>query len=518
MLASSQLLLVMLAYMAVVVAIGVYFARRANASSGHFFLGGRTLGPWVTAMSAEASDMSGWLLLGLPGVAYWSGAAEAFWTALGLWLGTWLNWRFVSSRLRAYSEVSGDAITIPDFFSNRFREEKKALLIVAALFILVFFTVYASSCFVAVGKLFSSLFAVGYRPCMLAGAAFVVLYTLVGGFLAESASDFMQALVMVAALGAVLAVAAMAGGGPGAIIARLREIPGFLQLLGGACPTVRDGAHCVVGGRALFGPASSLSWLAILSALSWGLGYFGMPQVLLRFMAIRDGRELKASRHIAVGWCFASLTAAVLIGLVGRALYPAELLSPAAAESVFILITTRLLPPLLAGVALAGILAATISSSDSYLLIASSAFAKNVYQHLFRRDADDRQVLRVSRLALLTVALAAAAIALDRDSVIFRVVAFAWAGFGAAFGPLMLFSLFWKRTTRAGALAGMVAGGAMVFAWKLLVRPLGGAFDLYELLPAFVFSCIIIAVVSKLTPRPSSEILQEFELARRASS
>ncbi len=518
MIASSQFVLVMAAYMAVVVTIGAFFARRANASSGNFFLGGRTLGPWVTAMSAEASDMSGWLLMGLPGVAYWCGAAEAFWTALGLWLGTWLNWRFVSARLRAYSEITGDAITVPDFFSNRFHEERRALMSVAALFILIFFTVYASSCFVAVGKLFSSLLAVDYRLCMVAGAAFVVLYTLVGGFLAESASDFMQALVMVTALAAVLAVAAMAGGGPGKIVARLREIPGFLQLLGGACPTVESGAQCVVGGRALFGAAGRLSWLAILSALSWGLGYFGMPQVLLRFMAIRRGRELKASRRIAVGWCFVSLAAAVLVGLAGRALYPAELLTPGAAESVFILIATRLLPPLLAGVALAGILAATISSSDSYLLIASSAFAKNIYQRLFHRDADDRRVLRVSRLALLAITLVAAAIALDRDSVIFRVVAFAWAGFGAAFGPLMLFALFWKRTTRAGALAGMVAGGAMVFAWKLLVRPLGGAFDLYELLPAFLFSCLVIPVVSKLTARPASEIEREFEQAKNSSA
>ena len=517
MIASSQLLLVMAAYMAVGGAIGVFFARRANASSGNFYLGGRTLGPWVTAMSAEASDMSGWLLMGLPGVAYWSGVSEAAWTAAGLLAGTYVNWLVVSVRLRAYSEITGDAITIPDFFSNRFHEEKKALMTVAALLILVFFTVYASSCFVTVGKLFASIFAADYRLCMLAGAAFVVLYTLVGGFLAESASDFMQALVMVTALGAVLAVAVMAGGGPGPIAARLREIPGFLQLLGGACPAVRDGAQCVVGGRALFGAANSLSWLAILSTLSWGLGYFGMPQVLLRFMAIRHGRELKASRRIAVGWCFVSLAAAVLIGLAGRALYPAELLSPGAAESVFILIATRLLPPLLAGVALAGILAATISSSDSYLLIASSAFAKNIYQRLFRRDADDRHVLRVSRLALLAITGVAAAIALDRDSVIFRVVAFAWAGFGAAFGPLMLFSLFWRRTTRAGALAGMVAGGAMVFAWKLLVRPLGGAFDLYELLPAFLFSAIVIVVVSKLTARPAKEIEEEFELARRSS-
>jgi len=412
--ASSQLLIVMAAYMLVVIAIGLFYAHRANASSGNYFLGGRSLGPWVTAMSAEASDMSGWLLMGLPGVAYWSGAAEAFWTALGLWLGTWVNWRLVSSRLRAYSQVSGDAITIPDFFSNRFRERKKVLMAVSALFILVFFTVYASSCFVAVGKLFSSVFAADYRLCMLAGAVFVVLYTLLGGFLAESASDFMQALVMITALLAVLGIGTLAAGGPAQVVANLGNIPGFLELFGAAAPRLADGAQAVATGRPLFGAASGYSFLAVLSILSWGLGYFGMPQVLLRFMAIRDPKRLAASRRIAVSWCFVSLATAVAIGLVGRALYPAALLTPAAAESIFILIATRLLPPLLAGIAMAGILAATISSSDSYLLIASSAVAKNIYQRLFSKEASDRQVMRVSRLTLVAIAAIGAAIAMDR--------------------------------------------------------------------------------------------------------
>ena len=514
---SSQILIVMAVYMLVVIAIGIYFARRANTSSGNYFLGGRSLGPWVTAMSAEASDMSGWLLMGLPGVAYWSGSAEAFWTALGLWLGTWVNWRLVSSRLRAYSRISGDAITIPDFFSNRFRENRKTLMALSALFILVFFTVYASSCFVAVGKLFSSIFAVDYRLCMLAGAAFVVIYTLIGGFLAESTSDFMQALVMVAALLAVLGIGTLAAGGPAQVITNLGNIPGFLELFATATPRLAAGSQVVSSGRPLFAAASGYSFLGTLSILSWGLGYFGMPQVLLRFMAIRDPRRLAASRRIAVSWCFISLTAAVAIGLIGRALYPVELLTPAAAESVFILVATRLLPPLLAGIALAGILAATISSSDSYLLIASSAVAKNIYQRLFCREASDRQVMRVSRLTLVAIAAIGAAIALDSQSIIFQVVSFAWAGFGATFGPVMLFALFWKRTSRAGAGAGMIAGSAMVFIWKLLIRPLGGAFDMYELLPAFIFSCLAILVVSKLTPAPAKEILEEFELARRSS-
>ncbi len=513
----SQIFIVMVAYMLVVVGIGVFFARRANASSGNYFLGGRTLGPWVTAMSAEASDMSGWLLMGLPGVAYWCGLADAFWTALGLGIGTYVNWRFVSLRLRRYSAITADAITIPDFLSNRFHEKKKVLMTIAALFILIFFTVYAASCFVTVGKLFSSIFAVDYRVCMIAGVAFVVLYTVVGGFLAESASDFMQAVVMIAALVAILGVGIVAGGGPGRIIANLQTIPGFMEFFGSAAPALKNGAQAVANGRALFGAAGAYPFLLILSTMSWGLGYFGMPQVLLRFMAIRDPGELKASRRIATTWCFVSLFAAVVIGLVGRALYPAELLTPAAAENVFIVIATRLLPPALAGIAMAGILAATISSSDSYLLIASSAVAKNIYQGICKKEAADRQVMRISRLTLIAISLTGMLIALDRDSVIFRVVSFAWAGFGASFGPVMLFSLFWKKTSYSGAIAGMVAGGSMVFIWKLLVRPLGGVFAIYELLPAFLFSCLAIVTVSRWTAGPSAEIRQEFEQAKRAA-
>ncbi len=513
----TQVLAVMAVYMLIVIAIGVFFARRANASSGNYFLGGRTLGPWVTAMSAEASDMSGWLLMGLPGVAYWLGFADAFWTALGLGIGTYVNWRFVSTRLRSYSEITADAITIPDFFSNRFHEKKKALMTVAALFILVFFTVYASSCFVTVGKLFSSVFAVDYRLCMIIGAAFVVIYTLIGGFLAESASDFMQAIVMIAALVAVLAVGVVAAGGPARVLTNLKHIPGFVEFFASAAPTLKNGAQAVTNGKALFGAASGYSFLAILSIMSWGLGYFGMPQVLLRFMAIRDPKCLAASRRIATSWCVISLSAAVVIGLIGRALYPVELLTPASAENVFIVIATRLLPPALAGIAMAGILAATISSSDSYLLIASSAIAKNIYQGLYKKDAADRQVMRISRLTLIAIAVTGMIIALNENSVIFQVVAFAWAGFGATFGPVMLFSLFWKRTSRQGALAGMVAGGGMVFAWKLLIRPLGGVFGFYELLPAFLLSCLVIVAVSMLTPEPAAEIQMEFDQAKQRS-
>ena len=506
-----QILAAMIIYMAAVIILGVTFAKKANASSDAYFLGGRSLGPWVTAMSAEASDMSGWLLMGLPGVAYWCGIADAAWTAIGLAAGTYINWLIVSKRLRRYSEKAGNAITLPEYFSNRFHEKRKVIMTIAAVFILIFFTVYAASCLVTCGKLFSTLFDMPYVPMMIVGAVFVLIYTIIGGFLAESASDFMQAIVMIVALGVIVCVGTVSAGGLGAVIENAQSIPGFLDFFGIATPETVDGVQQVAGGQPVFGEAAKYSFLTIASALAWGLGYFGVPQVLLRFMAIRHEDELKRSRRIATVWVLISLFIAVFIGLVGRTLYPTALTTSSEAENVFILLATNLLPPLIAGFVMAGILAATISSSDSYLLIAASAFAKNIYQGLFRRKASDREVLNVSRLTLLLIAVVAIIIALDENSVIFTIVSFAWAGFGATFGPLMLFSLFWKRTTREGAIAGMIGGAGMVFVWNLLIRPLGGMWDIYELLPAFVFSCICIVAVSLLTPEPSEEIKREFE-------
>ena len=509
-----QTMIAMLCYMACVVVIGLVFAKRANQSTESYFLGGRSLGPWIAAMSAEASDMSGWLLMGLPGVAYWCGVSDAAWTAIGLAVGTYLNWLLVARRLRSYSVVAGDAITIPEFFSARFREKKKVLLIISAFFILIFFTVYASSCFVTCGKLFSTLFGMPYQWMMIAGALFVIFYTVVGGFLAESASDFMQAVVMIFALSVVLITGTAAAGGFSAVAENAAKIPGFASFFGIAQPVVEEGVQQVSNGAPLFGEAGSYGLLTILSTLSWGLGYFGVPQVLLRFMAIRKTSELKKSRRIATIWCVISLTCAVLIGLVGRALYPTALLTSSDAENIFILLATNLLPPLLAGVVMAGILAATISSSDSYLLIAASAFAKNIYQGVFRRDASDKKVLWVSRIMLLAISAVGIVIALDENSVIFTLVAFAWAGFGATFGPIMLMSLFWKRTTWKGAIAGMVSGAVMVFVWNLLIKPLGGIFGIYELLPAFVVSLLVIVVVSLLDQKPDAEIEKEFDAAK----
>lgn len=510
-----QILLAMTVYLAAVIGIGLYFSKTANESSENYFIGGRSLGPWVTAMSAEASDMSGWLLMGLPGVAYFFGISDAFWTAVGLAVGTYLNWLFVAKRIRNYSVVAGDAITLPDFFNNRFRDDKKFILMFAAIFILIFFTVYAASCFVTFGKLFSTLFAIKYSYLMIFGAIFVLFYTFIGGFLAESASDFMQAVVMIIALVAVLTIGLFAAGGIGDVVENSKEIPGFFEFFGIASPTMEDGKQALdAAGKPIYGPAGAYGLLTVLSTLSWGLGYFGMPQVLLKFMAIRKPEQLRFSRRVAIIWCAVSLTAAVMIGVIGRYLFPAELLTQGAAENIFIVLSTNLLPPLLAGFVMAGIIAAAISSADSYLLIAASAVSKNIYEGFMKQSASDKQVMTLSRITLLLITAIGIFIALDENSVIFTIVSFAWAGFGATFGPLVLFSLFWKRTNTAGAIAGMLTGGGMVFFWKLVLKPMGGVWGIYELLPAFILSAIAIVVVSLLTAPPSQEIQDEFETVR----
>lgn len=348
---------------------------------------------------------------------------------------------------------------------------------------------------------------------------FVVIYTFFGGFLAESASDFMQAIVMICALVLILVAGTLHAGGLNAVIDNAKSIPGFFTFFGIASPVVENGVQAVSeAGAPLFGAAGNYGLLTIISTASWGLGYFGMPQVLLRFMAIRDEKELPKSRRIAIVWCVISLIAAVMIGIVGRAMFPVHetLNSAGGAENVFIVLSQTLFPPLIAGVVMAGILAATISSSDSYLLIAASAFSLNIYKSVMKKDASDKQVMSMSRIVLLIIAVIGVIIALDEKSVIFKIVSFAWAGFGAVFGPIMLFSLFWKRTTRSGAIAGMVVGGVMVFVWNLLLKPLGGVFGIYELFPAFVLSSIAIVAVSLLSKAPSADILREFEQAKSA--
>lgn len=492
------ILIAMLAYLVVVIAIGLLYSRR-NKKSEDFFLGGRSLGPWVTAMSAEASDMSSWLLMGLPGLAYISGVGEAAWTAIGLAIGTYLNWRIVSRRLRRYSQIADNSFTLPDFFSNRFHDKKRILMIISAIFILIFFTVYTASGFVAAGKLFESIFGFDYVVMMIVSAAVIVIYTTLGGFLAESTTDFIQGILMSISLVVILVAGTIYAGGLDAVIDNARTMPGFLDLFG---------VHnAETGLRVAYGP------LQVVSALAWGLGYFGMPHVLLRFMAIKDASMLKKSRIIAVVWVVISLAAAVLIGIVGAAVFPGAL-TGADSERVFILMSEKLLTPILAGVILSGILAATMSTSDSQLLMTSSAISQNLFKGVLKKNASEKQVLWVSRLVIIVVAIAAALMAVNPSGTIFKIVSHAWAGFGATFGPLMLLSLFWKRTTFKGALAGMLSGGISALVWPELLYPLGGVFAVYELLPAFIISFILIVVVSLLDKQPSAEIEAEFEQAK----
>ncbi len=503
--ANLQHLLAMALYMAAVIGIGIVFAKRANKDAESYFLGGRSLGPWVTAFSAEASDMSGYLLMGLPGLAYWTGLADAGWTCIGLALGTYLNFLIVSRRLRRYS-IAVDAFTIPDFFSNRFHEKKKILMMLSSLIIIVFFSVYAAQCLSTCGKLFSNLFGLSYGGMMIVAAVFVLVYTFLGGFLAESASDFMQAVVMITVLVLILALSVGAAGGLSAVIANAKSYDGYFSLFHSAVPSTTE--------VNAFGTGKTYGALSIASCLAWGLGYFGMPQVLLRFMGIRSEQELGRSRRVAIIWVTISMIAAVMIGIVGRSVAGLDYLSNSDAENIFIDAATHFLPPVLAGFACAGVLAAAISSSDSYLLISASAVSQNIYRSIAKKDATEKQVMWCSRITLVAITLIAMAIAWNSNSTIFGITSFAWAGFGAAFGPLMLLSLFWRRTTYPAAIAGVVSGGVMVFFWKGVMKPLGGIFGIYELLPAFVFSALVIVVVSLCTGEPDACMQAEFDRVR----
>jgi len=520
-----QVLVAMGAYMALTIGVGLWYSKRSSRSAEAYFLGGRGLGPWVAAMSAEASDMSGWLLMGLPGVAYFTGAGEAAWTAIGLAAGTFACWRVVARRLRAYSVVAGNAITLPAFFSRRYHDERRVLSTVAAATLLVFFSIYVGAQFVTFGKLFGYVFGTeGFYPRMVVvGALFVLAYTFVGGFLAETMSDTIQGTLMFCALVLVLAVGTAKAGGPGALLADLGAIPRFTDLFGVATPVDAAGAAVtaaagnaqgLVGGRPAFGAGAGWGFLSVLSCLAWGLGYFGMPQVLLRFMAIEKPSMVPRARAIAVSWCFVSLFAAVAIGMIGRALMPTRLLTASAAETVFIHLSVEFFPPLLAGLVLSGVVAASISSADSYMLIASSSLASDLVPGFSRGPVSDRTVLWIARATQVAVTGFGIAVALSGNDSIFRVVSYAWAGLGAAFGPLVLFSLFWRRTTLQGAVAGMLTGGVAVVVWKNLVAPLGGVFGVYELLPAFVLSALAIWGVSRLTPEPPETVKAEFEAAR----
>ena len=511
--ADFWILLAMVIYFAAMLSIGFIYSKRSNSSSKEYFAGGRGVGPWLTALSAEASDMSGWLLMGLPGLAYFTGAADPMWTSIGLALGTYLNWRLVARRLRRYSVVAGDAITIPDFFAKRFHDKRGVISTIAALIILVFFCVYVGSCFVTVGKLFHALFGFDYHIMMVVGALVVFVYTIVGGYLSVVMTDFIQGMLMFFALAVVFIGTVASAGGIGNTVAFLRAIPGFLSGTQIAVPQLdpASGQQIVEAGQAVFGAPADYGVITIISMLAWGLGYFGMPQVLVRFLSIRSVEEVRKSRIIATSWCMLSLASAVCIGLVGRAMMPTHLLTSGDAETIFIVLAQTLLPSFVCGIVVSGIFAASMSSSSSYMIIGASAMGENIFRGLLHRKATDRQVMIVARLTLIVMFLFGILVAYDQNSSIFQVVSYAWAGLGASFGPLMLCALYWRRANKAGAVAGMISGTAAVLVWHNFVKPLGGVFAIYELLPAFLISLACIVVVSLLTERPDDRMLYEFD-------
>ena len=496
--------LAILVYLGCMLYVG-YRCSKNNNDSADFYLGGRKLGPLVTAMSAEASDMSSWLLMGLPGLAYLTGVADAGWTAIGLAIGTYLNWRIVAKRIRRYTHVAGNSITLPSFFSNRYRDEKKILQSIGAIFIVIFFIPYTASGFAACGKLFSSLFGINYQVAMVISALIIVGYTTLGGFLAASTTDFIQSIIMSIALVIVFIFGINVAGGVSAVVENAQSLPGYLTM-----HTTYDPVS---------GTEQPYPIISIVSMIAWGLGYFGMPHILLRFMAIEDEEKLKLSRRVATGWVVISLAVAVLIGIIGLAMTAAGELIPlegSASETIIVKIADLMsqhgvLPALLAGTILAGILASTMSTADSQLLAASSSVSSDLLGDFLKKKTGKKGSMFADRMTLLIIALVAVFLARDPNSSVFNIVSFAWAGFGAVFGPVVLFALFWKRSNWQGALAGMISGGAMVFIWKYLVRPLGGAWDIYELLPAFLVSCAAIVLVSLHTKAPTKEIVEEFE-------
>ena len=502
--ANVMIIIAIVLYLAMMITIGAVTSRK-NKNTEDFYLGGRKLGTLVTAMSAEASDMSSWLLMGLPGVALISGLAEASWTAIGLAIGTYVNWLIVAKRLRLYSERIG-AVTLPEFFTKRFGDDKKVLSLISAIIIIIFFIPYAASGFAACGKLFSSLFGINYMTAMLVSAAVIVLYCTLGGFLAASTTDLIQSIVMTFALIAVLGLGVYKAGGFGEVFRNASAMTGYLDVFKGY--------------NVATGEIGSYGALPVVSTMAWGLGYFGMPHILLRFMAIQDPSKLKTSRRVASVWVVISMGVAILIGIVGYSLMKGGVVGPYAngSESERIIIDFSrfisgkgAIAAFGAGVFLSGILACTMSTADSQLIAASSSVTQDILSNLSKKTISDKALMIIARVSVVVIALIAVIFARDPNSSVFRIVSFAWAGFGAAFGPVMLFGLFWKRMTKWGALAGMVSGGAMIFLWKFVIAKAGGVFAIYELLPAFLTACIFIVVVSLLTKKPDDEITGVFD-------
>lgn len=485
------IIFVISSYMALMLGIGVYYSRR-NKNMADYVLGGRQLNPWVTALSAQASDMSGWLLTGLPGLAYLSvaGFKEATWTAIGLAIGTFLNWVLVGKRLRSYTEVAGNSLTLPDYLENRFRDRSQVIKITTAFAIILFFLIYTSSMFVAGAKLFSTIFPISYTQALWISSLIIIIYTFLGGFLAVCMTDTIQGMLMFFGLLVVPMAAISACGGMDVTMSQIS--PANWQIFSTA-----DG---------------TITTLTIISALAWGLGYFGQPHILVRFMAVARPKDIKPATTVAMIWVIVSLGAAVLVGVIGQ-IYFTVPLPEGEHETVFMVMVNQLFSPVLTGVLLSAVLAAIMSTASAQLLVTSSALAGDLYKGVFRKSAGEKEVLNINRLAVLVVAVIAIFMGMDPNSSIFGIVSYAWAGLGASFGPAVFLSLYWKRMTRNGAVAGIGVGAVSTIIFNYLKTHVGGIFSVYELLPAFTLAIIAIVAVSLLDKKPSIEIEAEFDKA-----
>lgn len=501
--AIGWIMLAFVIYLSGMVIVGVWCARKTE-SSEDYFLGGRKLGGFVAALSAQASDMSGWLLMGLPGSIYAYGTGQA-WIAIGLFAGTVCNWLFISRRLRRYTIRANNALTLPTYFENRFHDKKRILLLVSSITIVIFFLVYTASALAAGGKLFNSVFGVDYTVALTIGAVVILAYTLMGGFLAVCTTDFIQGTLMLVGL-LVVPIVAYTSVGADNIMPILEE------------SGVAGGADAYM--NLFYNNGEPYTFVQILSQLAWGLGYCGMPHILVRFMAVKNEKELNKSKSVAILWVALSLIFACVIGVVGRAyLYP-SVLEGSMTENVFIdmiikVFTETLTMPLIGGLFLCGILAAIMSTADSQLLVSASSVAEDIYKGVLNKNANDKNVLRMSRCTVVVIAIIAYLIALNPNSSIMGLVSNAWAGLGAAFGPIVILSLFWNRTNLAGAVAGISAGAITVLVWDYLPivngASIGTATGIYSLLIGFVISIVAIVIASLVTKEPSMEILREFE-------
>ena len=472
-----------IAYLVGMMGIG-YYAYQRTVDSTDYFLGGRTLGPWPTAISAGASDMSGWLLLGLPGFAFASGM-PALWLAGGLLLGTWANWLVCAKRLRTFSIEADNALTLPEFFARRFNDKSRLLQTISAFFILMFFLFYTSSGLVAGGKLFETVFGLDYKIAVVIGTVCVVSYTLFGGFLAVSWTDLVQGLLMAAAL-MIVPIASLNIG--------LMELPSAIEAKN---PELLNMFSDVNG--------ESMGAIAIISLVAWGLGYFGQPHILARFNASRSNKDLTTARRIAVTWTTLSMVGAMLVGFVGLLYVDANLAGTLEdSETIFMLLVNAVFHPVIAGILLAAILAAVMSTADSQLLVSSSALAEDFYKQLLKPDASATETVMVGRIGVVVLSLIALMLAFNPESSVLGLVSYAWAGFGAAFGPALILALYWSRMNSHGALAGIVVGGLTVVVWKQMT---GGIFDVFEILPGFIFATIAIVIVSLMTRAPDEQVI-----------